>query len=101
MNNGFWIALSAVVLSVGIAVSGFFISETLYKSKVALNTADVKGLAERRVESDKAYWAITYRVSGTTAADVPKLYKNSESDQKIIIALLKESGFSRALVIIH
>jgi len=31
--------LSALLLAIGISVAGFFISETIYKSKVALNTA--------------------------------------------------------------
>lgn len=86
--------VSALLIGGGIALGGFFISETLYKSRVALNTADVKGLAERRVVSNKAYWSVTYSVSGSNSADVPNLYKASEADQQTIINLLKESGFS-------
>lgn len=86
--------LSALVLAIGIATAGYFVSETLFKSKVALNTAEVKGLAERRVEADTAYWSIQYTVSGRHKADIPYLYQSSEADQQKIIALLKESGFS-------
>ena len=86
--------LGAVFLAVGIAVAGFFISQTLYKSKVALNTADVKGLAERRVEADTAYWTIHYSVAGSTRDEIPELYQQSELDQAKVIALLKDSGFS-------
>jgi len=85
--------LSALMLAIGIAAAGYFISGTLYKSKIALNTADVKGLAERRVEADAAYWAIQYTVSGASKSEIPKLYDDSEVDQKKVIALLKESGF--------
>jgi hypothetical protein len=88
------ITLAALLLAVGVAAAGYFISETLYKSKVALNTADVKGLAERRVEADKAYWSIQYTVTGNNKSEIPKLYIDSESDQKKIISLLKNSGFS-------
>lgn len=84
----------ALLLAIGIAVAGYFISETLYKSKVALNTADVKGLAERRVEADKAYWSIQYTVTGSKQSEIPELYKESESDQKKIISLLMSSGFT-------
>lgn len=84
----------ALLLAIGIAVAGYFISETLYKSKVALNTADVKGLAERRVEADTAYWTIFYTVTGQKQADVPNLYEQSEIDQNKIIALLRANGFS-------
>lgn len=88
------IIAGALLLAIGIATAGYFISETLYKSRVALNTAVVKGLAERRVQSDKAYWSIQYTVTGNTKSDIPKLYQASESDQEKIIALLKASGFT-------
>ena len=88
------ITVSALLLSIGIALAGYFVSNTLYNSKVALNTADVKGLAERRVKANKAYWTIHYTVTGDNKSAIPKLYKDSESDQKKIIALLKSSGFS-------
>lgn len=86
--------LGALLLAGGIALAGFFISETLFKSKVALNTADVKGLAERRVEADTAYWSIKYTVSGRDKSEIPSLYQSSETDQNTIVALLKKSGFT-------
>ena len=86
--------LSALILAVGLATSGYFISQTLFKSKVALNTADVKGLAERRVEADLAHWNIGYSVVGSTRDEVPGLYKQCESNRDKIIALLKDGGFS-------
>lgn len=88
--------LSALLLATGMAVGGYFISDTLYKSKVALNTADVKGLAERRVTADKAYWSIQYTVSDNITSNITDMYKQSESDQQVIINLLKDSGFVEA-----
>ena len=85
---------AALFLSIGIALAGFFISETLYKSKVALNTADVKGLAERQVEADTAYWSIQYTVTGNDQSQMPELYEASERDQKKIVAVLQRSGFT-------
>lgn len=93
-TNKLDITTGALLLAIGVAVAGYFVSETLYKSKVALNTADVKGLAERRVKADKAYWSIQYIVTGTNKSEIPKLYEESESDQEKIIALLKSSGFT-------
>ncbi len=86
-------AFSALLLAIGIASAGYFVSQTLYKSKVALNTAEVKGLAERRVEADKAYWSIQYTVSGKLKSEIPRLYEESETDQNKIISLLIDSGF--------
>ena len=85
---------AALLLAMGIAAGGYFISETLYKSKVALNTAEVKGLAERRVEADTAYWSIQYTVTGKNKSELSQLYEESEADQKKIISLLKNSGFA-------
>ena len=72
-RNGNSLPVSALLLAIGLAVAGYFVSGTLYKSKVALNTADVKGLAERRVEADTAYWSIQYSVGGSSEADVSQL----------------------------
>ncbi len=93
-NKKIDITSAALLLAVGVAVAGYFVSETLFKAKVALNIAEVKGLAERRVEADTAYWTIQYTVSGKDKLEIQQLYEASESDQKKIIAVLKESGFS-------
>ncbi len=93
-GNNINTVIGASLLAIGIATAGFFISETLYKSRVALNTAVVKGLAERKVQADKAFWSIEYTVTGNKQSDIAKLYKDSESDQEKIIALLNQSGFS-------
>jgi hypothetical protein len=86
--------IAALLLALGISSAGFFVSQTLYKSKIALNTAEVKGLAERRVEADTAYWTIQYTVTGGDKSEIQQLYSDSESDQKKIVELLKNSGFS-------
>jgi len=83
-----------VFLAMGIALGGYFIGQTMYNAKVALNTAEAKGLAERRVTSDRANWDIGFSVSGAKKEDIPALYKKSEANQKIIIDLLKENGFT-------
>jgi hypothetical protein len=88
------LTLPALVLAAGIAIGGFFISETLFKAKVALNTADVKGLAERRVQADMAYWNIGHVVAGSRKDEIPQLYKNCEANGAKIIALLKKNGLS-------
>lgn len=93
-DSGGSVFLGSIFLSVGIALAGFFVSQTLYKSKVALNTAEVKGLAERRVQADTAYWTIQYSVAGKHSSDIPGLYEESEVDQQKIITLLTQSGFS-------
>lgn len=93
-NKSSGLVFSALLVASGIASAGYFISETLYKSRVALNTAVVKGLAERKVAADKAFWSISYTVTGSKSDDIAQLYRDSESDQKKIVELLKQVGFS-------
>ena len=88
--------LSALVLAIGVAAAGYFIGQTMYNSSVGINTAEVKGLAERRVESDRAYWRIQYTVSGQDKAAILELYEKSKADQSKIVSLLTSSGFEEA-----
>jgi len=85
--------LSAAIIAIGIAAAGYFVGQTLYNSQVGINTADVKGLAERRVESDRAYWRIQYTVSGEDKNAIPALYEKSKEDQSKIVSVLLASGF--------
>lgn len=90
--------LPAIVISIGMAAAGYFIGQTMFNSKVGINTAEVKGLAERRVQSDRAYWQIQYTVSGQDKDAIAALYERSKADQSKIVGLLLESGFDEAEV---
>ena len=85
--------IAAFLLAAGIAAAGYFVGQTMYNSKVGINTAEVKGLAERRVQADTAYWTIQYSVSTKAQNSMSELYARSEADQSKIIELLKEIGF--------
>ena len=82
-----------IFLAFGVALGGYFISKTMYNAKIAINTAEAKGLAERRVEADRANWKLIFKVVGAKREEIAKLYMKSEEHQKTIIDLLKESGF--------
>ncbi len=84
--------LMSFLLATGIAIAGYFIGQTMYNAKVALNTAEAKGLAERRVSADTANWHLTFRVSGETRDQIADLYSQSEDIQKQIVDLLVENG---------
>ncbi len=85
--------LPALVLAVGIGAAGYFVGQTMYNSHQGMDTAEVRGLAERRVEADRAYWSIGYTVAGKQADAIAALYARSKSDQARIVAALLESGF--------
>lgn len=93
-QNHFGLVLLGLLLAVGIALAGYFVGQTLYNAKVAINTAEAKGLAERRVSADRAHWKLIYRITGATRESVPELYQQAEQNQAAIVAILKEGGFS-------
>ncbi|MGH1404550.1 MAG: SIMPL domain-containing protein [Alphaproteobacteria bacterium] len=80
-------------IAAGLSASGYFISQTMYNAKVALNTAEAKGLAERRVEADRANWTVRFSLDGSQEHKIANLYKTAEDHQRQIIDLLKQSGF--------
>jgi len=90
--------LPALLVSIGIAAAGYFVGQTMYNANVGINTAEVKGLAERRVEADRAYWKIQYTVSGADRGAISELYERSKADQSRIVSLLLESGFDETEV---
>lgn len=81
-------------------MAGYFISNTLYKSRVALNTVTVKGLAERRVEADQVNWRISYSVTGKSRDDIPELYKQAENNKDQILKSLEKGGITQSEITI-
>jgi len=86
------IIISGAFIAIGLSLTGYFASQTLYNAKVALNTAEVKGLAERRVKADRANWSVSFSIAGSKQSAVPALYKKTEENQNKIISILKENG---------
>tara|TARA_R110002072_G_scaffold242092_1_gene400881 strand:+ start:120 stop:845 length:726 start_codon:yes stop_codon:yes gene_type:complete len=83
-------------LAFGLAACGYFIGQTMYNAKVAINIAEAKGLAERRVKSDRGNWSISFSVAGIKQDQIPALYELSEKNQNRIITVLKENGLEES-----
>ncbi len=81
-------------IALGLASAGYFIGQTMYNAKVALNTAEAKGLAERQVKADRANWTVKFSNAGNGRDDLPALYALSEQNQALIVSTLKRSGFT-------
>lgn len=87
-------ALLGLFIAIGLSLGGYFISQTIYNSKVAMNTAEAKGLAERRVKANLANWTLSFKVESDASEDISTLYATAEAQQKRIITLIKENGFT-------
>lgn len=81
-------------IAIGLATGGYFVGQTMYNAKVAINTAQAKGLAERRVRADRATWDIGFSVSGPSRDKLPQLYTRAEAHQITIVKLLQDAGLS-------
>lgn len=92
-NNKSGLFFIGLFIAIGLALGGYFIGQTMYNAKVALNTAEAKGLAERRVKADRANWKIGYTVKGAKRSDIPDMYAQAEQHQQAIVKILKENGF--------
>ncbi len=88
------VAMGCLLLAGGFTTAGYFISQTLYNSNVGVNSANVRGLAERRVESNIAYWSIGYSVATDKKSQIKSLYARSEQARDLIISELVNGGLS-------
>ena len=79
-------------VAIGMSVSGYFISNTLYKAKIGINLAEVKGLAERKVRADSAKWSVNFTINGNNNSDIKNLYSKAKSNQERIIKFLKQNN---------
>ena len=86
-------AIYALIIALGIGSCGYFISQTLFNAKVAINVAEVKGLAERQVKADAALWRLTFGVTNDISAPLASLYRHAESRQQTIFDFLRRAGF--------
>ncbi len=84
---------TGLFIAIGLALGGFFIGQTMYNARVALNTAEAKGLAERRVKADRANWNIAYTLKGKNRSEIPGMYEQAEQHQQTIVKILKDNGF--------
>jgi len=83
-------AILGLSIGLGILFAGLFISNALYKSRVADRYVTVKGLAEREMDADLAIWPITYKDAGN---DLLALQKSIDEKRGIISDFLIEKGF--------
>ncbi|MFT7289488.1 MAG: hypothetical protein ACI87W_003623 [Halieaceae bacterium] len=88
MNAG---VLSALVLSIGIALGGWFVGSGLQEFRMADRSILIKGLAEQNADSDYATWSLTVRRAGNTFDMVQGAL---QADRDKLVAFLTDIGFS-------
>ena len=82
-------------IAISIALAGFFISQTLVNSSASYNTIRVKGLAEREVKADTAYWTVSKGLKTTDdSLSTEYLYQRYQADTQAVYDALIEQGFT-------
>lgn len=85
------VSLPAFILSLGIAISGFFIAYGVMDSRQHDRSVQVKGLSERIVKSNYAQWNLSFNLMNN---DLGKLYESINKSQQKVKIFLMNRGFN-------
>lgn len=88
--------ISAVLISIGLSLGGFFPGYFYYRTKTNSNFVTVKGLAEKDVKANLGIWNIRYVVTNN---DLTKAQQEILRQKSIIIKFLTAQGFSSEEII--
>lgn len=91
MNTFFQGTLAALLVGLGLVLSGWGIGEGLQQFRTGDRSVTIKGLAERSVDSDYATWSLTFRRAGDDFGDVQR---SLAADREQVANFLQTSGFS-------
>lgn len=83
-------AILGLLVALGLAAAGYFVSTTVYKGRLAANAVTVKGFAEHDVKADLALWEIGYSITGGNLAD---LYAQARANESLLAGFLIQKGF--------
>jgi hypothetical protein len=81
----------AVLLSLALVTSGYFIGNIHKFGKQYDRHVEVKGLSEREVAADLAVWPMTIALSGN---DLNALERDIEFQNKAVYQFFKDQGFT-------
>lgn len=92
MANGGWgVAAGGLLLAVGVAFAGHQLGQSLIDRERAARVVTVKGLAERAVEADVAFWRIPFRGEG---ADGSAALTAAERARETVAAFAVDGGLA-------
>lgn len=72
-------------------ICAFLVKSGLEQFRSSERVVDVRGLSERMVTSNEAYWAITYSAQGN---DLNATNAQYQKNQKVLLEFFKKLGFS-------
>lgn len=85
--------LASILVAIGIAVAGWFVSEGLREARTADRYVTVKGLAERGVKADLALWPMRFVATSNALAEAQA---RIGADAATVVAFLTKAGIDRS-----
>ena len=82
-------ALLGILLALGLIIGGWALGAQIKATRLSDRYVTVKGLVERKVKSDLAIWALSYKEAGD---DLSLVYGKTEADKKAILQFLDQQG---------
>ncbi|HTE90263.1 MAG TPA: SIMPL domain-containing protein [Terriglobales bacterium] len=82
-------ALLGLLLALGLIIGGWALGAQIKATRLSDRYVTVKGLVERKVKSDLAIWALSYKEAGD---DLSLVYAKTEADKKAILQFLDQQG---------
>lgn len=82
--------LPAILLTLGLALAGYFVGNGFVEARALERTAVVKGLAEREVPADTAIWPLAL---GLADHDLEALLARVDSQTRSVLDYLAAAGF--------
>lgn len=87
--------IAALILSIGLALAGYFISSGLVSTRQYSRFVEVKGLAERVVKADQGIWTLNIKLVDN---DLPALYQAIANSQNKARKFLNQQGFKNDII---
>src|SRR3954453_14016958 len=81
--------VAGFLVALGLIIGGWALGSQIKATRLSDRYVTVKGLVERKVKSDLAIWALSYKEAGD---DLSLVYGKTEADKKAILQFLDQQG---------
>lgn len=89
--------VAAVIVALGLAAGGWFVSKGLSDMRTGDRYVSVKGSAEKVVDADLVVWPLAHTVSGN---DLGAVQRGLETNTQAIRAFFKSAGFGEDEIVV-
>lgn len=79
----------SIIGAIGLIVGGFLVGHGFYRARAADRYVTVKGLAEKDVSADLAFWTINFSATGN---DLTSVQREIQGASNAVVAFLKKRG---------